>query len=479
MALLPSVFMLESGSRYLNLTKNVPASLPYGFLKFDEEQIWSPRVRFAAEPAKTGDGQFVHIRSLYNNKYLVKTQIEETKSWIFVASAKKTEEDPSKDSCTLFEPFSLKDDEPTSVRLRHVHKTKSFVNVSASSSEGDAQQGLLASSSNESVFRITDAADIVFLPSKVAILSNDHILESKLIHGENCQQFIPGSESDLANPEAAKELFRTPKGMYLIMDMNWLQYLTLRAEGWILADSQPSNTSPNCVFTFVQIEDNIFGIRSEGYGNHFFCGARSVSEEKKNCLSSYYPTLTYQTRLTVVERVLKREITDIVYRLSDARVYGEQPTEVDVQTTTNLLSKSTTKSTLTFTESNTRTSTWSNSQTINFGVSVSMTVATVPFISEGKIKLDAGFTKTHKWDETESTKVSRGTTHSVTVPPLKTYMVTLMATTGVCDVPFNYTQRDLLTTGEWVETKNKDDGLFKGINSYNFYYDQVEKKVDS
>nr|XP_043637881.1 uncharacterized protein LOC122608872 [Erigeron canadensis] len=470
MALLPSFFILQSGSRYLNLTQNIPAGLPSGFLKFDGEQVWSPRVKFAAEPAKTGDGRFVHIRSLYNNKYLVKNQIEK-KSWI-VASGKKPEEDTSKDSCTLFEPYSLADDGPTSVRLRQV-QTQNSLTLTASSSEGDPQQqGLVASpTSNGSVFSVIDRESLVVLPSKIAFKSNDYYLQSMLIEGHGYQRFDPGLHN--AEPRVAKELIPAADGKYRIRDEYWNQFLT-RHGSWVWADSPDTNLSSDTMFSFVHIENNIFGLRSSG--NNAFCG-RVTKEGKTNCLSAEFSTLANPARLIVEERVLKREIVNIKYRLSDIRPYDQNPLELDTQTTTNLLTDTETTSTLSFQETKSRTTSWTNSQTIDFGVSVSMSVEAIPFISEVGIELESNFTSTYNWGETKTETETTGVSHSVTVPPLKTYMVSLMATTGVCEVPFSYTQRDLLPTGGWQEYE-KDDGVFTGINSYNFHFDQVEINVD-
>nr|XP_043637933.1 uncharacterized protein LOC122608928 [Erigeron canadensis] len=477
MASLPSFFILQSGSKYLTLTENVPPGLPSGLVKFDEEQIWSPRTKFAAEPAETGDGRFVHIRSLYNNKYLVKKQIDDetAKSWIVVASAKQPEEDTSSDSCTLFEPHF--DDGSTSVRLRHVlivdeknHNSSVHVTLSSSSSD-DAKKGMLLASSNNSgsVFSVIDRGSLVVLPLRVAFKWNDRYLRCLDQDGLNYERF---EYVDITDPLVFKVLYPTADGNYRIRDSHWARYFKYQVT-WIWADGQEYEFSNDTKFSFVHIENNVFAVRS--LGNNGFCGPLSV-DGKTDCLNAFYATLSSETRLTVVERVLKREIYDIQYRLPDARIYGEQPIEVDTQTTSNSFPDSAITTTLKFTETKITTTSWSNSQTINFGVSVSMSVDVIPFISELEIEMHTDYTSTHEWGESKTTKTTRETSHTLTVPPLKRYKVTLMATMGKCDVPFNYTQRDLLLTGDWEVTK-KYDGLFTGINNYNFYYNTVEKDL--
>nr|XP_043636849.1 uncharacterized protein LOC122607848 [Erigeron canadensis] len=482
MALLPSFFILQSGSKYLSLTENVPPGLPSGLVKFDEEQIWSPRTKFAAEPSESGDGRFVHIRSLYNNKYLVKKQNDERKSWFLVASAKKPEEDTASDSCTLFEPHSLKDDGPTSVRLRHVliddEKSHNSVHVTLSSSSSsssddgvdDDKKGMLlalaASPSSGSVFGVIDRASLVVLPTRIAIKWDGKYLRSRDQDWLNYERF---EYVDITDPLVFKVLYPTADGNYRIKDSHWDRFFKYQVT-WIWANGQENEISKDTKFSFVHIENTVFGIRS--LANNNFCGALSV-DFKDLCLNAYYSTLSYEARLTIEERVLKREISDIKYRLSDARTYGEQPIEVDTQITSNNLTDTVTTSTLTFTETHSTTTSWSNSETINFGVSVSMSVQEIPFISELGIEMHTDYTSTHEWGVSKTTETSRQTSHSVPVNPGKACKVTLMATMGKCDVPFNYTQRDLLLTGEWEETK-KYDGLFTGVNNYKFVYKAVE-----
>lgn len=106
--------------------------------------------------------------------------------------------------------------------------------------------------------------------------------------------------------------------------------------------------------------------------------------------------MTKQTRLTVTERVLKRHIYDVEYRLNDVKIHDEQMLEVDTKTVNNE-TDSVSEDTLDFPITKSRTSTWTSSQTINFGVEVTMTVNAVPFIVSGEVELRAGYSSTHDW----------------------------------------------------------------------------------
>lgn len=62
-----------------------------------------------------------------------------------------------------------------------------------------------------------------------------------------------------------------------------------------------------------------------------------------------------------------------------------------------------------------------------------------------------------KWGETKESEQRISSTYKVPIPPMTKVMVRIMATRGTCDVPFSYTQRDLLYNGETIVTE-KDDG---------------------
>ncbi|KAK9950632.1 hypothetical protein M0R45_006112 [Rubus argutus] len=114
---LPRFVALKSiyNDKYLILSTNHPR-LPAGFLKFDGEEAASPLAKFEVVKAKSGNG-LVHIRSCYNNKYLVREAYN--KNWI-VAAADKPEEDEYKFSCTLFEPEPYDENGGLEFRFRHV-----------------------------------------------------------------------------------------------------------------------------------------------------------------------------------------------------------------------------------------------------------------------------------------------------------------------------------------------------------------------
>ena len=85
-------------------------------------------------------------------------------------------------------------------------------------------------------------------------------------------------------------------------------------------------------------------------------------------------------------------------------------------------------------------------------------------------------TQSYEWGSTITNENTIATTYTVLVVPGESVSVSLLATKGYCDVPFSYFQRDILYTGETVIYK-KDDGLFTGVNAYDFQYETDKQSL--
>nr|XP_043614603.1 uncharacterized protein LOC122586683 [Erigeron canadensis] len=486
--LIPSFFVLESGGKYLSVAENNSKNnLPSGFVKFNEENIWSPRTKFAAEPAETGEdgAKLVHIRSCYNNKYLATQQIGNN-LWI-VAFAKKPEEDRTKASCTLFEPhYSLlsSDDQQTttSVCLRHVQSQASATHSLSADDDGDAaQEGLLISSGSAgSGFRAIDSKSLIVLPTLVAFKTSDakgKFVCSRRLRSIAIQRGWPylrfEDDLDIADEKVAKQLFPTAQGYYRVKDLYFDKFWRRSKPSWnganpnwIWGDGESNNTSNETLFSVVRVDDNVIALRN--MENNNFCGPLSA-EGESNCLNANFPNLTSQAMLMIQETVLLRTISGITYRLSDVRIYGEQMIECDTAFATNNLPDHSANITLNFSFTDSRTTSWENSVSFSYGVMTEFKTDRIPFIGSGGVEISTEFSHSHSWGGSETETIERGATYSVPVPARSTVKVTMLCNRALCDVPFYYTQTDLLPSGERVTTIN-DDGIFTGMNSYNFHF---------
>ncbi|XP_076885503.1 uncharacterized protein LOC143535052 [Bidens hawaiensis] len=330
--------------------------------------------------------------------------------------------------------------------------------------------GLMLSNEGD-IFPAVDWETLVILPSQVSFKSDDlggNYLCSRVCDGYyNYHRFEPGL--DIGDPRVAHQLFPTTNGNYCIKSLYYGKFWR-RSPNWIWADAEDNNYSNDTLFSFVKLSNNVIALRN--LGNNYFCGALTT-EGKTNCLNAHYPTISRQTRLIVEERVLQRYISNVRYRLSDSRIYQEEIQEVSHAFATNASPNKETTITLMYSISDSKTATWTNSVSMTFGVSIKFEVSLVPLIAKNGVEMSTEFGYKYEWGKANTTEQKRESSYAVVVPPLTKMKVTLMCTKAACDVPFSYTQHDLLTNGERVTTI-KDDGIYTGINSYNFYFQSSE-----
>lgn len=451
---IPSFFVIQIAAARPYLSSKTSGNLQW------EVDIWGPGVKFAAEPSSKSSGmELVHIRSCYNNKYWV----VDDNNLVIRAIADKPVEDTNDPGCTL---FSVSSATPGGFAFGLLNYEKMYLNY-------DDNWGLALSSFAQH-YQVVDWETLVILPTQVSFKSEEldgNYLCSRVIdRNYNYHRFESGL--DVGDPLVAHELFPTPDGNYRIKNLHFGKFWR-RSPNWIWADAEQNNNSRDTLFSFVKISDGVFALRN--LGNNYFCGGLTT-EGKTDCLNAQYPSISRQARLIVEERVLQRKITNIQYRLSNSRIYDEQIQEVSHAFATNNSADQETSITLNHSSTDSKTSTWTNSVSVTIGVTLKFK-ASAPFIAEGGIETSTEVGYAHEWGVAETTEITREVSYLVVVPPLTKMKVSLMSTRGACDVPFSYTQHDLRTNGEWVTTL-KDDGVFTGINSYNFYFESSEVVED-
>ncbi|KAI3688276.1 hypothetical protein L1987_81987 [Smallanthus sonchifolius] len=463
MPFLPRLFLMQhvNNGPYLSVVASPPANRPSGLIRPDESQFGSPRAKFAAETSQTGDASLVHIRSCYNNKYWVARE-QDRVFWI-AASADKPEEDQTNPGCTLFRTSRHTNSSgKPSFQLFCISRSMYLFHIAG------AAGGLAAALTWGPMFPAVDWQTLLILPSQVSFGSEelkDQYLCSRVIDKHyNYHRFESGL--DIGSLLVAHELFPTHDGNYRIKNLHFGRFWRLGTR-WIWADAADNNHTSEATFSFVKLND-AQSIAVRNLGNNLFC-APDTREGKVNCLRAEHPTIIGRTRLLVEERVLKREIQNIQYRYSDVRIYEEGLEEVSnaigvnkdpMFPATMILSLRKTESLSTY---------WSNSISLNLNVNAELKVTPIPLIVEGKLQWSVDFEYTYEWRKERTTTTTTQVFYVVVVPPLTTVKVTLMCTKAACDVPYSYTQRDLLPNGQWVTTV-KDDGIYNGFNTDNFYF---------
>lgn len=439
-----------------------------GLVQFSGEDVGSADAKFEVEKSESGDGS-VHIRSCYNNKYL---QLVDNDNWI-APRAEKPDEDRSKRSCTLFRPTSVGGDSRT-IRLTNVYLgTYLFMWRTASPYYGCVYS---CNSNPEAdscdVFSVIDWQSLVLLPKYVAFKGdNDKFLSPIWYEGHSYLQFSESKADDLM--VVGNEIVRiTSDGNIRIRNMFRDRYWCL-SPNWIWADSTNSSNN-DTLFEPIKCSNDTIALRN--MANKLFC-IRLSTEGKINCLNAGSSTINISTaKFKVSELIISRKIDNIRFRLMDSRVYDEKMLVMVSSTYTNR-GNSTQEQTIQLSYTNKRSSSWNNSLSLTTSVEATIT-AGIPFIEEGKVTVGAESSAQHAWGEIVESEENVTISYKVSIPPRTKVTVRTVTTRGVCDVPFNYDQRDVLYTGKTVVT-NMDDGVFTGVNNYSFYTEEKEEPLDN
>ncbi|KAF7142676.1 hypothetical protein RHSIM_Rhsim05G0011500 [Rhododendron simsii] len=499
----------------------------HGLLQFSGEEIVSPYSKFEIVRAKTAaaagnDNGFVHIRCSYNNKYWVAGADS-----IIVAGADEPNEDQSQPSCTLFEPIPVygegrstgrTNNTTVHVLFRHVprgdyhlrpmmtrdqYHARQFEQQQSTSTGFAAFLGLLCqpvdylilmakgdryhsclisqadhrrslhithtTQSTSDVFGIIDWESLLILPKHIALKGdNGQYLSARWIEGHQYLQFASGDNGD---PTVGNEVFITKDGNVRIKNNHFGKFWR-RSPNWIWADSNDTTTNnSDTLFSPVKVGDNVVALCN--LGNNNFC-KRLTTEGKKSCLNAAVTTISKEARLVVEELVLSRNIDNFKFRLLDARIYNQSIITMVTKTATNNTQVSNT-ATVKLLRKETRSTTWNGIVSLKLGVKTTIRTG-IPLIVKGRVEVSAEFTGKYEWGETVSTENAVETEYTITVPPMSKVTVSLLATQGSCDVPFSYTQRDTLMDGKQV-IYNLDDGVYTGINCFNFFYETKQEKL--
>ncbi|KAF7142883.1 hypothetical protein RHSIM_Rhsim05G0011700 [Rhododendron simsii] len=457
----------------------------HGTLQFSGEEIMSPYAKFEIERAKAAGNEngFVHIRCCYNNKYWVAKSSSDP---CIIAGADEPNEDQSQWSCTLFEPIRRQlrgdlfrniqmDDEEgstnTTVIFRHVQLGDYLVYPVGSGSQIRACMiAQLESLTNSfAVFHIIDWESMLMLPKHVVLKGdNGRYLSARWIERHQYLQF---ASCDKGDPTVGNQMFVNEDGSVRIKNDHFGKFWR-RSPNWIWADSDDTTTTNlDTLFYPVKVGDNVVALRN--LGNNKFC-KRLTTEGKRDCLNAGVDTISKEARLVVEELVVSREIYNVNFHLLDARIYNQSIVTMVTKTATNDTQESNTAK-LKFLRNENKSSTWNGSVSFKLGVKTEIQTG-IPFIVAGKVEVSAEFTGSYQWGETVSTENQVETEYTISVPPRSKVTVSLLATQGSCDVPYSYTQRDTLMNGGQV-IHNFDDGVYTGINSFNFFYETKQEKL--
>ncbi|KAM3297376.1 hypothetical protein ACQJBY_039317 [Aegilops geniculata] len=454
-------------------------------LQLNGKDAINPYTRYDVELSQGHNGSgLVHIRCRYNRKYWVARQRGD--AWCIAADADEPEEDLTNPNCTLIKPIivTTTDDSGESVM------TVRF--VGAGDDEVTRRRMTFAKDDAAPCMRLVDgeldhhdsAGDVFtvlnlenstrLLPSFVMFKGNNGVfLATRQINNRNLLQF---AVTDIGDVTAMFHLSHMNNGTVIIRPAD----LTASASCWNLANGNWIETNMSfgnaannnsAWFWIYQVKD-AFAILN-GRSNRF-CKRFSMGNIN-NCLNAVDPTIMAEALIAVEEPILHREIHSISYRLREARVYD---TTVLTMATTVAVNDTSTENTkrLRLVYEEEEMSTWDATLELKLGYKSTIRAGFPKLGLGAQVSISAEFYGAYNWGETMEKKVRHEVVYEAAVPPRTKVTVKAIATRSAVDVPFNYRQRDITIEGG-VRSTNKRDGLYTGINSYNFNFETVEEKL--
>ncbi|KAL6594381.1 hypothetical protein ACP70R_048574 [Stipagrostis hirtigluma subsp. patula] len=456
-------------------------------LAMNGDDAKNPYARFSLEPSrKPGNEGLVHIRCCYNNKYWVPVAVPHSddtgnkrKQTVILCTANKPEDDKSKSTCTLFRPSGWSPTE-NSIRFLYKEKPVCLENV-------DQVDCLIVrhGSNIEDAHEFT-AIDLetheMVLPEEVCF-RGDNGLYLRAVDDTGLLQF---SSNDIGDPTAKHTIVTDENGTIRIKNNYLEKFFSLKKETelkyGIYADAVPGGKNTT-KFHLVKLDNNatIALYVKDDDGSNRYCRRFTIDGQKQDLFSASTKGIIKEAMLQMQEAVLSRRIYNVEYHTLDARVYGQKTLTMSAAQAINRSSKEN-KAKLTLKYSSSKQATWESSVSAMAGVAVTMKVE-VPEIVE-VLGADIGFeiqshyevSASYNWGETNLDTTEQSVEYEITVPPKTKVRLCLVATQGVCEIPFSYMQEDILTNGGKV-TSRLEDGLFRGVNSYDFQYEVKESPI--
>ncbi|KAG8090529.1 hypothetical protein GUJ93_ZPchr0011g26974 [Zizania palustris] len=447
------------------------------FLELTGEHGFTPYTRFYIEESKEHPG-LVHIRCCYNNTYWVaKEQQQENGGGWIINTAHEPADDLSNPSCTLFKlvhadpllPAKMENGSPYHSVIRFLHAGQGKHVDLQSAGVGDETADGQDSKNDLDAYTLVDfGGQEKQLPHHVVFKGdNGKYLSGRVFEDRNVLEY---ASDDKADETVINTTHYLSNGNVRIKN-NHFGMFWRRSPNWIWVDSSDtSSDDPDTVFTVVQLGD-IFALQNKG--NNSFC-TRLTLGGKTNCLNAAVKTITTDAKIEVEEPVFRREIYNVKYNLSKARIHDKKYLTVDRAAGDNNGSTNS-KIKLSFTYKETEIRTWDSTLSLMLGVETKIK-AGVPLIADGSVKLKAEFTGSYGWGSSIEKSIERHCEYEADVPPHTKVTVCLVAEQASCDVPFSYKQRDLMYDGRTV-IKTNHDGIYSGTNSFHFKFERNDAKI--
>ncbi|CAN6217375.1 unnamed protein product [Urochloa humidicola] len=458
----------------------------------------SPYTRYDVETSLLHQG-LVHIRCRYNRKYWVPRQRGD--GWWIVADADEREEDLTKPNCTLIKPIigvttragggdGGEAESVMTVRFVHLGQQlgkggRMSMTTTSTMSKAGGEGHSTSAREGAAYMRVVIIGDDVEADEHegftVLNLSNSKRNLPRYVMfrqaGDerylsaiqvNNQRFLQFNSGDMGDPNVTQEIIRTRNhasvairnvgldGFWFLAPNNWMQ-MTGHSMGGL---------DDRMRFLVTQVMD-FFALQNVLNGHFCRNDAGRLRADDRN--------ITARARIVVEEAILHREIYGIDYNLRDSRVYATNVLTMATTSAANDTSTAHTKRLRLFYEE-TEAATWDTTLEVKLGYSATIRAGFPKLGLGATATISAEFFGSFNWGESVEKTVKHEVEYEVAVPPMTKVTVRLLATKSAVDVSYRYLQRDIMLDGRTRETAH-EDGLFTGINSYDFHFETVEEEL--
>lgn len=188
-------------------------------------------------------------------------------------------------------------------------------------------------------------------------------------------------------------------------------------------------------------------------------------------------TISEYVQLELEEPVRSREIYNVKYDTANAKFYNKK---VITMTTVHAVNRGSVENTakMSLKYSIAKQTTWDLSNAVTTGVSLTIKAGIPKINTEAELQVHKETTETRSWVESRTETEEQSIDYEIKTPPKTKVTLKLMASEGTCEVPFSYSQKDVLTDGTPVEYHQLENGVYRGVNNYDLTYEVIEESLD-
>ncbi|GMJ04046.1 hypothetical protein HRI_004073800 [Hibiscus trionum] len=320
------------------------------------------------------------------------------------------------------------------------------------------------------------SAMILNLPRFVALKGdNNRYLCLSPLQGRPYLRFVA---EEISDPTATMEILVADDGNVSIKQSSSDKFWRLADTKFILADvDDTGNGNTNTLFRPFKVDSQSIALLSSA--NNLFCTRYSLDPPYPDSLNANADDTNFWAPLRVEEPVKTRVISNIVYDLDKSSIYDTNSVVLATNSAINTSGDASRTVAVKLPYEDVKTTIWKTKLSLKLEAKATFETSTFPVIVDGgKVGFSGQARRRNELDETMTTTTLLEDAHSVVVPPKTTAVVSLIATKGMCDIPFTFTQSDTLYNGETYTTEVQGN-TYTISNFYDFKFQTKLEPADA